>query len=68
VQTVVFTQAGTMSGAIALATVPLVVAGVIALGAGMMIRSRVQAATYRRWLRAMLWLFALGLVGQYLLG
>lgn len=68
VQTVVFAQAGTMSGAIALATVPLVMAGVIALGAGMMIRSRVQAATYRRWLRAMLWLFALGLVGQYLLG
>jgi hypothetical protein len=68
VQTGVFIQAGTMSGAIALATAPLAVAGVIALGAGMVIRSRVQADTYRRWLRAMLWLFALGLVGQYLAG
>ena len=33
---------------------------------GMRVRSRIDAATYRRWLRAALWVMALLLIGQFI--
>ena len=43
----------------------LAVPSVAALFAGMRLRHRIDAATYRRWLRGALWIMALLLLGQF---
>lgn len=66
-QTLVFVHTSTMTAEIALATAPLAALGVSALLIGMAIRERVDAQTYRRWLKHALWIVALVLVAQYFL-
>ena len=67
------TQVATLAGSGALppatwmAVAALSVPSVIALLFGMRIRDRIDAATYRRWLRGALWVMAGLLVGQVLL-
>jgi uncharacterized membrane protein YfcA len=43
----------------------LAVPSVAALFSGMRVRDRIDAATYRRWLRGALWIMALLLIGQF---
>jgi hypothetical protein len=57
------------SGALSLATwvtvAALTVPAVAALAAGMRMRDRIDAQTYRGWLRKALWIMALVLIGQF---
>lgn len=46
-------------------TVPFAAAGAVALFGGVALRNRVSAETYRRWLRAALWVIAGLLIGQF---
>jgi len=43
----------------------LTIPSVATLALGMRLRERIDAATYRRWLRKALWLMALLMVGQF---
>lgn len=58
--------AGGIPGRVWFSTLPFVVAGVVGLFAGMRVRSRIPAETYRAWLRGCLWVIAALLVGQFL--
>jgi chromate transport protein ChrA len=55
-----------MTPALWMAVAAFTVPSVAALFAGMRVRSRIDAATYRRWLRAALWVMALLLIGQFI--
>jgi uncharacterized membrane protein YfcA len=63
-----FTQAGMLSGPLVLATLPLAAAAGGALLVGMGVRGRVEADTYRRWLRKLLLVMAVVLTVQFLGG
>jgi uncharacterized protein len=58
--------AGAMTPALWMAVAAFTVPSVAALFAGMRVRGRIDAATYRRWLRAALWMMALLLIGQFI--
>lgn len=62
----VFGQAGLLTAAAAVTTGPLALAALTALLAGMALRERISAATYRRWLRRLLAVMAAVLILQYL--
>jgi uncharacterized protein len=65
-QVLTWAAAGGMSGAMWIAVALLVVPSVAGLTVGMRVRSRIDAATYRRWLRGALWVMAVLLVGQFI--
>jgi chromate transport protein ChrA len=58
--------AGAMTPALWLAVAAFTVPSVAALFVGMRVRSRIDAATYRRWLRGALWVMAVLLIGQFI--
>lgn len=63
-------QVATLAASGALGGLWLTVAGlsvpaVAALGLGMRVRSRIDAETYRRWLRGALWIMAIVLIAQF---
>ena len=64
-QTLTWAASGAMTQATWLAIAALVVPTVAALFAGMRVRERIDAATYRRWLRGALWVMAVLLLGQF---
>ena len=64
-QGVVFAASGILSAPILAATLPLAVAGLAALSAGMVFRSRIEEQVYRGWLRKVLFLLSMLLIGQY---
>lgn len=63
-QAAAFAYAGILDGPMLLATAPLALLAVAALLVGMEIRKRVDAATYRGWLRKVLFIIALMLILQ----
>ena len=65
-QVATWAAAGGMTPALWLAVAAFTVPSVAALFAGMRLRSRIDAATYRRWLRGALWVMAALLVGQFI--
>jgi uncharacterized membrane protein YfcA len=65
-QVAAWAAAGAMSPALWMAVAAFTVPSVAALFVGMRVRSRIDAATYRRWLRAALWVMALLLIGQFI--
>jgi uncharacterized membrane protein YfcA len=65
-QVATWAAAGAMTPALWMAVAAFTVPSVAALFAGMRVRSRIDAATYRRWLRAALWVMALLLIGQFI--
>lgn len=65
-QVATWAAAGGMTPALWLAVAAFTVPSVAALFAGMRVRSRIDAATYRRWLRGALWVMAGLLVGQFM--
>jgi len=62
----VFGQAGLLTMEAAVTTGPLALAALTALLAGMALRDRISAPTYRRWLRRLLAVMATVLILQYL--
>jgi uncharacterized protein len=64
-QTVTWAMSGQISTATWLVIGALVVPSVGALFAGMRVRGRIDAVTYRRWLRGALWVMAILLLGQF---
>jgi len=64
-QTATWAMSGEISAATWLIIGALVVPAVGALFAGMRVRNRIDAATYRRWLRGALWVMAILLLGQF---
>jgi hypothetical protein len=64
-QTVTWALSGEMGARAWLVVGALVVPSVAALYAGMRLRSRIDATTYRRWLRGALWVMALLLLVQF---
>ena len=63
-------QVATLAASGAISGLWLTVAGlsvpaVAALGLGMRLRSRIDAGTYRRWLRSALWIMAIVLIAQF---
>jgi uncharacterized membrane protein YfcA len=65
-QVATWAAAGAMTPALWMAVAAFTVPSVAALFAGMRVRSRIDAVTYRRWLRAALWVMALLLIGQFI--
>jgi uncharacterized protein len=65
-QVATWAAAGAMTPALWMAVAAFAVPSVAALFVGMRVRSRIDAATYRRWLRAALWVMALLLIGQFI--
>jgi uncharacterized membrane protein YfcA len=65
-QVAAWVAAGAMTPALWMAVAAFTVPSVAALFVGMRVRSRVDAVTYRRWLRAALWVMAVLLVGQFI--
>lgn len=65
IQTSIFFYLGMMNAEVLLATSPLAVLGVLTLLVGMSLRLRVDAQTYRAWMKGFLWVMATGLVVQY---
>jgi uncharacterized membrane protein YfcA len=65
-QVATWASAGAMTPALWMAVAAFTVPSVAALFVGMRVRSRIDAATYRRWLRAALWVMALLLIGQFI--
>lgn len=63
-QTATWASSGAITQATWLAIGALIVPSVAALFAGMRLRERIDAATYRRWLRGALWVMAVLLLGQ----
>lgn len=63
-QTATWAMSGEISPRAWLLIGALVVPSVAALFVGMRVRERIDAATYRRWLRGALWVMALLLLGQ----
>jgi uncharacterized membrane protein YfcA len=64
----VFTLAGALDNRLASATAPLAAAALLSLLIGMAVRTRIEAATYRRWLQGVLFVIALLLLVQYGVG
>jgi ankyrin repeat protein/uncharacterized membrane protein YfcA len=64
-QTATWAMSGEISARTWLVIGALAVPSVAALFAGMRVRSRIDAATYRRWLRGALWIMALLLLLQF---
>jgi uncharacterized protein len=64
-QTATWAMSGQISAATWLLIGGLSVPSVAALFAGMRVRHRIDAATYRRWLRGALWVMAGLLIGQF---
>lgn len=64
-QTATWAMSGEISPETWLVIGALVVPAVAALFAGMRLRDRIDAQTYRRWLRAALWIMALLLLAQF---
>ena len=65
-QTATLAASAAISAGFWLAIAALAVPSVAALFAGMRVRDRIDAATYRRWLRGALWVMALLLIGQFI--
>jgi len=65
-QVVTWAAAGGMTPALWAAVAAFTLPSVAALFVGMRVRSRIDAATYRRWLRGALWVMVLLLVGQFI--
>jgi uncharacterized membrane protein YfcA len=65
-QVATWALAGGMTPALWLAVAAFTVPSVAALLVGMRVRSRIDAATYRRWLRGALWLMTALLIGQFI--
>ena len=65
-QVAAWVAAGAMTPALWAAVAAFTVPSVAALFVGMRVRSRIDAATYRRWLRAALWVMAVLLIGQFI--
>jgi uncharacterized membrane protein YfcA len=65
-QVATWAAAGGMTGAMWVTVAALVVPSVAGLAAGMHVRSRIDAATYRRWLRGALWVMAGLLIAQFI--
>jgi hypothetical protein len=63
-QVLTLAVSGALTAPVWLAIGALSVPSVAALFAGMRLRSRIDAATYRKWLRKALWVIALLLIGQ----
>jgi uncharacterized membrane protein YfcA len=57
--------AGGIPAGVWLSTLPFAAVGAVGLLAGMRVRSRIDAGTYRAWLRRALWIIAALLVGQF---
>lgn len=64
-QAAVFTAAGLLTPNVLLTTAPLAALTLLALALGMAVRDRIDAETYRRWLRKVLYLIAVLLVVQF---
>ena len=64
-QVATWAASGAMGQEAWLAVCGLTVPSVAALFFGMRIRSRIDAAAYRRWLRKALWVMAVLLLGQF---
>ncbi|HHP7233785.1 MAG TPA: sulfite exporter TauE/SafE family protein [Desulfobacterales bacterium] len=64
-QAAVFTAAGLLTPNVLLNTAPLAAVTLLALALGMAVRDRIDAETYRRWLRKVLYLIAVLLVVQF---
>jgi uncharacterized protein len=65
-QVATWAASGGMTPALWMAVAAFTVPSVAALFIGMRVRSRIDAATYRRWLRAALWVMAALLIGQFI--
>ncbi len=61
----IFWNQGLFNADVAVATLPLALIAAVALALGMIVRERVAAETYRRWLRKTLWVMAALLVAQF---
>lgn len=61
-----FSVAGVLTPALLISTLPFAGIAAVALLVGMRLRERVDAETYRGWLRLVLWVMVLVLVTQYL--
>lgn len=64
-QVATWAASGAIPAGMWLAVAALLVPSVAALLVGMHVRARIDAATYRRWLRGALWVMAALLVGQF---
>ena len=64
-QGLVFYHSGMLTAQVLQATVPLAGISLLALAAGMTLRGRIDAETYRRWLRKVLYAIAAMLIVQY---
>lgn len=64
-QVLTLAASGALSQATWLMVAGLTVPSVAALAAGMRIRDRIDAQTYRAWLRKALWIMAILLIGQF---
>jgi uncharacterized membrane protein YfcA len=63
-----FSVAGVLTAPVLAGTLPFAAVAAAALLAGMRIRERVDAETYRSWLRRVLWAMVAVLVGQFFAG
>lgn len=61
-----FGVAGVINGPLLLESLPLIITATVALWLGMRVRQRIEAATYRRWLRRALACVVVLLCGQFL--
>jgi len=66
-QITVFSAAGLFATANVIESLPVVIAAILALAAGIMLRQRIKAELYRKVLRHLLLLVAVLLVGEYFL-
>jgi hypothetical protein len=64
-QGAVFAASGLLTGHTLVATVPLAVVALVVLVVGMAVRDRLDAETYRGWLRRVLFILSLLLIGQF---
>jgi uncharacterized membrane protein YfcA len=64
-QALVLARTGLFTSDVILATVPLAAATVAALAVGMILQNRIDGETYRRWMKHVLLVIAVMLVGQY---
>jgi uncharacterized membrane protein YfcA len=65
-QVAAWIASGATTPALWMTVAALTVPSVAALLVGMRVRSRIDAATYRRWLRGALWVMAFLLIGQFI--
>ena len=64
-QALVFARAGLFTSEVIVATLPLAAATIVALAVGMVLQNRIDGETYRRWLKYVLLVISVMLVGQY---